>query len=154
MLVFSTQLCELLPLSPSLCQSFFNAVFHNTVTVTIFTLMDDDKYWGQDHLHKFFDRKDDFFGHGWFKKKANGFSNITMSSPDYSRHYTVTELDKILLKFFLHLATRNLVIVSHRARLPKKKQIKEGDTQQDKNIRMTWPLWQTLEHKHIHMIKY
>jgi hypothetical protein len=77
-----------------------------------------------------------------------------MSSPDYSRHYTVTELDKILLKFFLHLATRNLVIVSHRARLPKKKQIKEGDTQQDKNIRMTWPLWQTLEHKHIHMIKY
>jgi hypothetical protein len=22
-------------------------------------MMDDDKYWGQDHLHNFFDRKDD-----------------------------------------------------------------------------------------------
>jgi hypothetical protein len=27
-------------------KEFFNAVFHNTVTVTIFTILDNDKYWG------------------------------------------------------------------------------------------------------------
>jgi hypothetical protein len=27
-------------------KSFFNAVFHNTVTITIFTEINDDKFWG------------------------------------------------------------------------------------------------------------
>ncbi len=30
---------------------FFNAVFHNTVTITIFTEINDDNYWGQDIKH-------------------------------------------------------------------------------------------------------
>jgi hypothetical protein len=51
-----------------------------------------------------------------------------MISTDYTQHYTVTDVDKILLYFFLHLATRNLINVSHRARLPRRNQIKEKET--------------------------